>query len=107
MPIANLFENIPAVLPEEWVEKIIEHDSVRLERIVSRGHCSPAGFWYDQPQNEWVLLVKGKAAVTFKDTGETMVLGPGDHLLIPAHVAHRVAWTADQEDTIWLAVHFG
>ena len=44
----------------------------KIERIVSRGHASPEDFWYDQEENEWVMVVKGTArcvaAVMITDT---------------------------------------
>ena len=105
MKVDNLFDNIPADLPQEWFEEIVTTKAVRVERIVSRGHCSADDVWYDQPADEWVVLLRGSAGLMFEDQAAPVELKPGDHLLIPAHVKHRVAWTADQEDTIWLAVH--
>jgi len=100
----NLFENIPAELPSELVSVLAEGDNVRIERIVSAGHASPEGFWYDQEQDEWVLLVSGSATLEFEH--ETVALNPGDYLLIPAHRRHRVANTALTGPTVWLAVFF-
>ncbi len=106
MKIDNFFENIPHSLTEEWIQEILNRDTVRVERIVSRGHRSPQGFWYDQSENEWVLLLKGSAGVRLESSDEPVVLGPGDHLLIPAHTRHRVDWTDEQDDTVWVAVFF-
>lgn len=78
----------------------------RLERIVSRGQATPDGEWYDQDANEWVVLLRGAAALRFEDEPEPRVLGPGDWLDIPAHRRHRVEWTAPDEPTIWLALHY-
>jgi cupin 2 domain-containing protein len=103
--IGNLFEGIPDRLPEERFEELVRGDSVMVERIVSRGHTSPETGWYDQPRHEWVLVLKGLGVVAFED-GEEVSLGPGDHLLIPAHRRHRVAWTEPDEATVWLAVHY-
>jgi cupin 2 domain-containing protein len=100
----NLFENIPSDLPEELVEVVAESKNVRIERIVSDGHASPEGFWYDQDQNEWILLVSGAAVLEFEEG--VMDLTPGDHLLIPAHQRHRVTSTSQTEKTIWLAVFY-
>ncbi len=102
--MANLFEAIPEALPEELSEEIVRGRAVTVERIVSRGHTSPDTGWYDQPRHEWVLVLKGKGVVAF-ERGEEVTLGPGDHLAIPAHCRHRVAWTDPDEETIWLAVH--
>ena len=101
----NLGADIPAQLPQELVSILAAGTGLRVERIVSRGHASPAGFWYDQPEHELVLLVAGAARLEIVGEGER-VLGPGDWLLLPAHARHRVASTAADRDTIWLAVFF-
>ena len=103
--VNNLFADIPREMPEELVGEILRTDAFRVERIVSRGQASPPGFWYDQDTDEWVLLVKGSASLSFAD-GSEIALGPGDHLLIPRHVRHRVERTDPEGETIWLAVHF-
>jgi cupin 2 domain-containing protein len=100
----NIFANIPGNLPEEFIETLLNRDAVRIERIVSRGHATPAGQWYDQERHEWVLLLAGAARLAFAD-GREVTLAPGDWLEIPARQRHRVTWTAPGRDTIWLAVH--
>jgi cupin 2 domain-containing protein len=102
----NLGAGIPAELPEELVSILATGPSVRVERIVSRGHASPPGFWYDQPEHELVLLVAGAARLEVEGVGER-ALRAGDWLELPAHVRHRVVWTAPDQDTIWLAVFYG
>jgi cupin 2 domain-containing protein len=101
---ATILANIPCELPEELFTTLLEAAGVRIEQIVSQVHSSPAGFWYDQPQDEWVIVLKGAAQLEFDD--RTVELGPGDHLNLPAHRKHRVAWTKPDEPTIWLAVHY-
>ncbi|RPH97352.1 MAG: cupin domain-containing protein [Lysobacterales bacterium] len=101
----NLFHTIPADLPAELFDTLLESGSVRIERIVSRGHATPAGQWYDQDRHEWVLLLQGAARLAFAD-GRELELGPGDWLEIPARQRHRVAWTDPAQDTVWLAVHY-
>lgn len=101
----NLFSETPGDLPKELFETLVERDAVRVERIVSRGHATPAGQWYDQDRHEWVLLLKGAARLAFAD-GREVALAPGDWLEIVAHQRHRVAWTAPAQDTVWLAVHY-
>ena len=39
----------------------------RIERIVSEGHVSPEGFWYDQDEPEWVALIRGTAELEFEN----------------------------------------
>ena len=100
----NLFTDLPAGLPEELCETLAENHSVRVERIVSHGHASPPSFWYDQPQHEWVVLLKGAARLAFEE--RTVAMKPGDFINIPAHQKHRVEWTTPNEPTVWLAVHY-
>ena len=102
--MSNLFADIPGKLPAELVEVLARGDGVRIERIVSRGHVSPEGFWYNQDESEWVVLLQGAARLRFED--REVELGPGDYLHIPAHRRHRVEWTSPDEPTVWLAVHF-
>jgi cupin 2 domain-containing protein len=102
----TLFGGIPADLPQELFETIGSAGRVRIERIVSRGHASPEGFWYDQEEHEFVLIVKGSAGLKIKERKDVLVLKTGDYLNIPAHVRHRVEWTDPTGDTIWLAVHY-
>lgn len=100
----NLLAGIPTDLPQELSETLLGAAAVRIERIVSRGHASPPGFWYDQAEHEWVLLVQGQARLRI---GEDIVeLSPGDYLNIPAHLKHRVEWTSPDQDSIWLAVFY-
>ena len=102
--IENLLKNLPRELPEELVSVLAESGGTRIERIVSAGHASPEGFWYDQGQNEWILLVSGSAVLEFED--RKVELLSGDHLLIPAHQRHRIESTSSTEKTIWLAVFY-
>jgi cupin 2 domain-containing protein len=106
MLVPNLYQNIPALLPEELTEVIATGRGVRIERIVSRGHRSPDDFWFDQAEHEWVALLHGRARLTFADGGEDRELVPGEHLLIAAGRRHRVAWTDPSGPTVWLAVFF-
>ncbi|APE29676.1 cupin [Halomonas aestuarii] len=103
--IRNLYAAMPEDLDEEHFDALARSEDVTIERIVSRGHSSPASGWYDQPQHEWVVVLQGEAVIAF-DSGDEVALGPGDHLTIPAHCRHRVAWTAPEQTTLWLAVHY-
>lgn len=104
--MANIFRDVPGRAANEQVDALLSRPGLRIERIVSTGQASPPGFWYDQPQHEWVIVLRGAAGLLVE--GETeRPLGPGDFVLLPAHRRHRVVWTAADEPTIWLAVHFG
>ena len=100
----NIFIDIPQDKDREIIEKLVKGRGVRIERIVSRGQASPPGFWYDQEEDEWVLVISGKAGIQFEGQAEVLVLAPGDHLHIPAHRKHRVEWTDATNETIWLVV---
>lgn len=102
----NLLQNLPANGSDEHVESLFGGKSFRVERIVSQGHASPPGVWYDQPQDEWVLVVQGEATLRFTDKAEPVAMKPGDHIHIAAHRKHRVDWTTSEGPTIWLAIHF-
>ena len=104
MKKSNLFQDIPESLPQELLETLIQRDGLRLERIVSHGHTTPPDQWYDQPADEWVILLSGSATLLFEN-GESRQLIPGDYLLIPAHCRHRVEETDPQEKSVWLALH--
>jgi len=99
----NLFENIPENAPEELVTALLSSKDIRIERIVSFGQSSPDGFWYDQEENEWVLLLEGSATLRF-EAGDPVDLKPGDHLNIPAGKRHRVEKTDQNCRTVWIAV---
>lgn len=102
----NLFDNIPADLSNEFMETIAQTDHVRIERIVSRGHVSEAGFCYDQAEDEYVVLLQGRARLRFEGETGVVSMKPGDGLVIPRHHKHRVEWTDPEQDTIWLAVFY-
>ncbi len=103
---ANIFANIPGELPEELFESIIKQDNIHIERIVSNGHITNAGQWYDQTGDEWIILLQGQAKLLFEENQRLVTMTPGDYLLIPAHTRHRVKSTLPDFNTIWLAVHF-
>lgn len=105
----DILEGIPALLPAEISESLVTASHVRIERIVSRGQCSPPGFWYEQVENEWVMVIKGEAELRVEnvDGGDkTVRLTEGMYVDIPAGVRHRVDWTSPDTDTVWLAVFY-
>ena len=101
----NLHSEIPGTLPEELVDVLLAAENMRIERIVSQGHASAKGFWYDQDEHEWVVVLKGAARLRLED-GQPVEMKPGDFINIPAHQRHRVEWTTPDEPTVWLAVHY-
>src|SRR3954447_12973587 len=101
----NIFAEIPVDLPEELFQTLLSTPSLRIERIVSLGHSSPEGFWYDQETHEWMLLLAGAARLLLEGDGPCD-LRPGSFLNIPARKRHRVEWTDPTRPTIWLAIHY-
>ncbi len=106
MKCKNIFGEIPDDLPGEVIQEIIASGNTRIERIISKGHSSPEEFWYDQEENEWVILLCGKAKLKFNDRNPPIELNEGDYLNIPSHMKHRVEWTDPANETIWLAVFY-
>ena len=105
--LANVFDALPVPGTDEAFEVLLARAGLRIERIVSNGHASPPGFWYDQPQGEWLIVVAGAARLRFEDEPEARSLRPGDCLDIAARRRHRVEWTDPAAPTIWIAVHYG
>ncbi len=100
----NIFSEIPTELSEEIFQTIIESEPIKIERIISKGQKSEDGFWYDQDQSEFVIVLQGSAQLEFED--KTIDLEKGDYINIRAHQKHRVKWTSPKEETIWLAVFY-
>lgn len=102
----DIFAEIPSNLNEEVFEVIANKGSTRIERIVSKGHSSPKNFWYNQKEDEFVILLSGAATILFKESGKEEILEPGDYLIIPAYVEHKVISTDSNEESVWLALFY-
>ena len=98
----NLFSALPPPAGAEVFQSLFADPGCRVERIVSHGHASARGDWYDQDGDEWVVLLAGTAALRFEG-GDEVELKAGDWITIPAHRRHRVESTST--DALWLAVH--
>jgi cupin 2 domain-containing protein len=105
--MASLFADLPrSTASDEQISELLSRRGLRIERIVSTGQCSPPGFWYEQPDGEWVLLIRGAAHLRFADEAEARRLRPGDFVDIAPHRRHRVDRTDPDQPTIWLAIHY-
>jgi cupin 2 domain-containing protein len=102
----NLFADLPDRLAQEQIAALLAAPNLRIERIVSIGHCSPPGDFYDQEWAEWVVVLQGSARLLFEGDAEPKLLKPGDYVHIPPHARHRVEWTDPQRPTVWLAIHY-
>ena len=101
----NLLASLPDHLDHEQVEELLNQPNVKIERILSKGQTSPETGWYDQDDNEWVVVLQGSGEITFED-GDKVQLGSGDYINIPAHRKHKVSWTDPDNVTVWLAVFY-
>jgi len=106
MKINNIFQNFAIDTSEELFEQLLSTPHFKLERIISTGQATPPGEWYDQPQDEWVILLSGSAGLLLENDPTIQILQPGDYLHIPAHLRHRVEWTDHSQPTLWLALHY-
>ena len=106
MDIKNIFSDIQKHVPDEILENILQTDQFKIERIISRGHSTADGKWYDQDKNEWVMVLKGSAGLLFEGNDKAVIMKTGDYINIPAHRKHRVEWTEPEEETIWLAIYY-
>ena len=102
----HLFADLSATRDAEQFTGLLTAPGLRLERIVSLGQVTPPGEWLDQDRAEWVILLRGAARFFFEGETSARGLKPGDYVNIPAHCRHRVEWTAPDEPTIWLALHY-
>ena len=102
----NLLRDLPDASSAEITETLVVRPGMRIERIVSHGQATSPGFWYDQDETEWVLLLSGAARLRFEDESDTRHLGPGDWVEIAAHRGHRVDWTDPHQPTVWLAIFY-
>jgi cupin 2 domain-containing protein len=103
----NIFSRLPAASKKEAFQVLEKGRGFKIERIVSRGQATPENKWLSQKRAEWVIVLKGRARLLFKEKNKQFYLKSGDYFFIPPHARHRVAWTCPKEKTIWLAVHLG
>lgn len=105
LPSGNLYAAVATGGPDERFDLLAQSPGVRIERIISTGQASPPGFWYDQPEDEFVLLLSGAALLRLEMDNRILDLKPGDWIDIPAHCRHRVEATQADPPTMWLVVH--
>jgi cupin 2 domain-containing protein len=104
--VKNIFTDIPKQIPDELFQTLLSKEGqIKIERIISKGQSTLTNEWYDQIQDEWIILLKGKAKLQLEHDLSLIHLKPGDYYFIPAHTKHRVQWTIPNTETIWLAIH--
>ena len=102
----NLLRDLPDASAGEITDLVLAVPGLRIERIVSHGQASPPGFWYDQEEAEWVVVLQGRARLRFADEDAARSLMAGDCVAIDAHRRHRVEWTDPDTPTVWLVVFY-
>ncbi len=100
----NIFKGLAKAADAEFFEEVFSNQNLRIERIVSYGYASPESFWYNQPDDEWVILLSGNAELQFKHQ-PSVKLNTGDYIFIPANEEHRVSYVSHEPQCIWLAIH--
>ena len=123
MEINNIFEKLPdaqngekfdslldersdALDEKQFIESLLKKRNFNLTRIVSKGQATPEGQWDEQDMDEWFMVVKGSAGLKFKGEDEIRVMNSGDYIILPAHCPVKVEWTDQEQETIWLALHY-
>ncbi len=99
--VFNLLSNIPFSSKEEIFETINENENIRIERILSYGQETPSDYWYNQDEDEFIIIIKGEATLIYEDN-RSFNLKKNDTLYIKAHQKHKVTYTSNP--TIWLAI---
>jgi cupin 2 domain-containing protein len=99
MKTGNLFDGASPPAEGERFDVLLDHRNLVVERIVSSADITPQT--YVQPQDEWVVLVRGEALLDVD--GEAVELKAGDHVYLPARLPHSVRRVS--EGALWLAVH--
>ena len=69
--MTNLFDDVPRELPAERIDVLLETPTLRLERLVSTGHATPPGEWYDADRDEWVVVLRGRARLRIEGEAPT------------------------------------
>jgi cupin 2 domain-containing protein len=101
----NIFEiKDIKVKSAEIFQNILSGKRIKLERIISSGQTTPDGIWLSEKTDEWVILLKGRAGISFH-SGEKIKLEEGDYILIKSGTKHRVSYTSKNPECIWLAIH--
>ena len=95
----NFFNITKPVEGTETINELLQHKNVTINRVVSNRLTD--GSWYDQEEDEWLVLIRGVALLLIDNEEKT--LRSGDTLFIPAQQLHKVISTSD--DALWLTVH--
>ncbi len=98
----NIFDIPSGIQKNEIITSLLEDadKKIKIERIVSTGQTTD---WYNQDENEFVILLTGFAKLEFENN-EIIELVAGDCIYLPAHKKHRVCFTSENPPCVWLCV---
>lgn len=82
----------------ECFETLHQNKNIKIEAI--RSHLIRPGEHYNQKEDEWVVLIRGKAKLRVNET--IITLAEGESLFLPKHTPHQVLSTS--EDALWIGV---
>ena len=107
----NIFDmsQLDFPLQDEHFINLLKSDNIKIQRIVSTGQKSDDNFWYDQDENEWVIVLEGKAILSVEEKNCKIVkhiLNKGDYINLASHTKHRIDYTDKKNKTIWLAIFY-
>jgi cupin 2 domain-containing protein len=94
----NIYDYITPRTGETFTT-LLEHKNIKINRIVSSDDLDETE--YIQEEDEWLVVLEGKATLLLKDEKKTLI--KGESLFIPSKTPHRVLNT--QSGTVWLTVH--
>jgi len=89
----------------EIFQTLFSNKKCKIQRIISHGEATEKGEWLKEARDEWVMVLKGEGWLRFRKDGRLRKLKAGDHIFIPKNALHRVEWTSQRRQTIWLAVY--
>ena len=92
MTITNLFDDLPTDSAREQFLTLTQSGRVRIERIVSAGHTTEPGEWYDQPDHEWVMVLRGSARLRFESEPTERIMQAGDFVSNRIRSQAVVSW---------------
>lgn len=98
----NIYENSDKnSIKGTEITKILEKGKYfRIEKIMSNCSSSEKGFWYDQKEDEFVMIIEGEARLNIE--GRINIMKKGDYIFIKKHTKHRVEATT--ENCLWLCI---
>lgn len=98
----SIFTQLSGPLGEEVTSSLLKKPDLLIECIHSNGNASSEGYWYDQQEDEWVLLARGSATLDVANQDPIKMIA-GDYIFIRKHLRHRVSEVST--DAVWLAIH--